>query len=161
MFLHDAHLLDKIYFVFIIYLNHLQYIYYVFHCFIYLFIVFLEMPHYYVVPLHDKKLLQRWFVNIRRVNTNVSEHSGVCKLLDVKGVALNISPSLDQSGQLSKYDRVKTHRISSVRLHVERVIGRIKNYHILESIPNSMYNIANHVFYVCSIFTNFYPTLVE
>ena len=100
--LHDAHLLDKIYFVFIIYLNHLQYIYYVFHCFIYyLFTVFLEMPHYCIVPLctnnsklseisfyhlplHDKNLLQRWFVNIRRVNTNVSEHSGVSKLLDVK-----------------------------------------------------------------------------
>ena len=84
-----------------------------------------------------------------------------CKLLDAKGVALNIPPSLDQSGQLSEYERVKTHRISLVRLHVERTIAIIKNYHILESIPNSMHNIANHIFYVCSIFTNVHPTLVE
>ena len=96
MFLHDTHLLDKIYFVFIINLIHFHYIYYVFHCFIYyLIIVFLEMPHhcivplctnnsklpelsFYRLPLHDKKLLQRWLVNIRRVNTNVYEHSRVC-----------------------------------------------------------------------------------
>ena len=60
-----------------------------------MFTVFLKMPHhcivslctsnsnllelsFYRLPLHDKKLLQRWLVNIRRVNTNVNEHSRVC-----------------------------------------------------------------------------------
>ena len=141
--------------------------------------LFLEMPHYCIVPLctnnsklpeisfyhlplHNKKLLQRWFVNIRRVNTNVSEHSGISKLLDVKGVALNIPPSLDQSGQLSEYDRVKTHQISSVRLHIERAIGRIKNYHTYIRIYTQLHaQYSKSHFYVCSIFTNFYPTLVE
>ena len=85
----------------------------------------------------------------------------ISKLLDVKGVTLNIPPSLHKSGQLSECNRVKTRRIALVRMHVERAIGRIKNYHILESIPNSMHNIASHIFFVCSIFTNFQPTLVE
>ena len=33
---------------------------------------------FYRLPLLDKKLLQRWLVNIRRVNANVNEHSRVC-----------------------------------------------------------------------------------
>ena len=85
------------------------------------------------------------------------------ELLEAKGVTLNIPPKLTDSsgGQLSESDRVKTRRIASVRIHVERAIGRIKNYRILESIPNSMHNMANQIFYVCSILTNFQPTLVE
>ena len=67
-----------------------------FHCFIcYLFTVFLKIPHrcivtlctnnskipelsFYHSPLHDKKLLQRWLVNTRQVNTYVNEHSRIC-----------------------------------------------------------------------------------
>ena len=33
---------------------------------------------FYRLPLHDKKLLQRWLVNIRRKNVNVNEYSRVC-----------------------------------------------------------------------------------
>jgi len=53
----------------------------------------------------------------------------IAELLHAKGVALNIPPSLsDSSGQLSGSDRVKTRRITSVRVHIERAIGRVKNY---------------------------------
>ena len=84
-------------------------------------------------------------------------------LLEAKGVTLNIPPKLTDSsgGQLSESDRVKTRRIASVRIHVERAIGRIKNFRILKSVPNSMHNMANQLFFVCSILTNFQPTLVE
>ena len=33
---------------------------------------------FYRLPLHGKKLLLRWLVNVRRVNTNVNKHSRVC-----------------------------------------------------------------------------------
>ena len=83
-------------------------------------------------------------------------------LLEAKGVTLNIPPRLNDScGQLSESDRVQTRRIASVRIHVERAIGRIKLFKILESIPNTMHNMANQLFFVCSIMTNFQPTLVE
>jgi len=68
----------------------------------------------------------------------------IMDLLDGKGIILNIPPKLtDPSGQLSENDRVETHRIASVRIHVERAIGRIKTFRILELIPNTMYNVAN------------------
>jgi len=48
----------------------------------------------------------------------------ISDLLEAKGVTLNIPPRLnDSSGQLSESDRVKTRRIASVRIHVERAIG--------------------------------------
>ena len=66
--------------------------------------------------------------------------------LDDKGVKLNIPPSLsDSSGQLSESDRVKTCRIASLCVNVKRDIGRAKSYQILESVPNSMYNIVNQI----------------
>ena len=84
----------------------------------------------------------------------------IADLLEGKNVTLNIPPRLSDS-QLSESDRVVTRRIASVRVHVERAIGRIKLFRILESIPNSMHNMANQIFFVCSLLTNFQPTLVE
>ena len=81
-------------------------------------------------------------------------------LLAGKDVTLNIPPRLTDS-QLSEDDRIVTHRIASVCVYVERAIGRIKTFRILESIPNTMHNIANQVFYVCSLLTNFQPRLVK
>ena len=45
----------------------------------------------------------------------------VADLLNAKSVTLNIPPKLTNlSGQFSEDDRVKTRRIASVRIHVER-----------------------------------------
>ena len=51
----------------------------------------------------------------------------IADLLNARSVTLNIPPKLvDPSGQFSEVDRVKTRRIASVRIHVERAIGRVK-----------------------------------
>ena len=72
----------------------------------------------------------------------------ISDLLKTKNVTLNIPPRIeDPSGQLFEHDHVETRHIASVRVHVERTIGWIKDYHILHSIPNSMYITANQVFF--------------
>ena len=62
----------------------------------------------------DAVMADRWF--------NIHD------LLEAKGVTLNIPPKLTDSsgGQFSESDRVKTRRIASVCIHVERAIGQIK-----------------------------------
>jgi len=83
-------------------------------------------------------------------------------LLEPINVTLNIPPRVeDPSGQLTEQDRVETRRIASVRVHVERAIGRIKNYHILHLIPNFMHSNANQLFFVCAFLSNFQPSLIE
>ena len=37
----------------------------------------------------------------------------------------------------------------SLRIHVERAIGRNKNYTILNDIPNNIARITDQTFYVC------------
>ena len=47
------------------------------------------------------------------------------------GVTLNIPPFKGQIDQLTTEESEETARIASVRIHVERAIGRLKNYHLL------------------------------
>ena len=77
------------------------------------------------------------------------------------GVTLNLPPRMNESGQLTESERTTTRRIASVRIHIERAIGRIKNYNILNNIPNSMHSRINQNFFVCAVLTNFLPPLVH
>lgn len=55
-----------------------------------------------------------------------------------RGVPVNIPPFMDPSSQFDEADMLKTRKIASLRIHVERALERIKNYHILDFIPFSM-----------------------
>ena len=62
--------------------------------------------------------------------------------------------------QFEEDELVETRRIASVRIHVERAIGRLKVFHILNNIPNCMAGLANQIFFICTILTNFRKPLV-
>ena len=83
----------------------------------------------------------------------------IADLLEPLGVSLNVPP-LKLSEQLSDAQLIETRRIASLRVHVERAIGRLKTFRILSIIPNTMAGIANQIFFVCSILTNFRPSLI-
>ena len=52
--------------------------------------------------------------------------------------------------------------IASVRIHVERAIGRIKTYHILVgTLPNTLSQYATQIAVVSGLLTNFLPPLME
>lgn len=51
--------------------------------------------------------------------------------LKAVGAKLNIPPFLDGKPQLSSEDVSKGRNIASLRIHVERAIGRIKTFRIL------------------------------
>ena len=78
-----------------------------------------------------------------------------------RNIHLNIPPFRYGRGQLSASEVIQTRRIASLRIHVERAIGQIKRYRILDScIPISMCVTLNQVFYVCCMLTKFQPPLV-
>ena len=77
------------------------------------------------------------------------------------GVQLNIPPFLDGRTQLPPDDVKKGRAIASLRIHVERAIGRIKQFAILKGkFPLSMIRLLNQVVCVCAWLTNFQPVLV-
>ena len=54
------------------------------------------------------------------------------------GVSLNLPPFLGGSSQMPAENVVKTQEIASLRIHIERAINKIKNFHIWDRvIPHS------------------------
>ena len=63
--------------------------------------------------------------------------------------------------QLPSEDIEAGRKIASLRIHVERAIGRIKTYRILTStIPLSMARLRNQIVCICAFLSNFHPALV-
>ena len=76
------------------------------------------------------------------------------------GVRVNIPPFLKGKTQLEAEELVETRRIASLRIHVERAMERIKNYHIFDrTLPSSLTDLAEETFFVCAVMCNFLPPL--
>ena len=76
-------------------------------------------------------------------------------LLQKINVNLNI-PAFMNEKQFSAEGVDKVRKIASVRIHVERAIGRIKTFQILKGmIPISMARLSNQIIFVCAFLTNF------
>ena len=77
------------------------------------------------------------------------------------GVAVNMPPFLAGREQMTAAETEETMSIASVRIHVERAIGRIKTYHILDgTLPNTLSPYAIQIATVCGLLTNFLPPLL-
>lgn len=82
-------------------------------------------------------------------------------LLKDIGVELNIPPFMEGRQQLPPQEIETGRRIASLRIHVERSIGRMKLYSILKStIPISLTRLTNQIIYICAFLTNFQPVLI-
>ena len=76
------------------------------------------------------------------------------------GVRVNIPPFLKGKTQLEAEELVETRRIASLRIHVERAMERIKNYHIFDrTLSSSLTDLAEETFFVCAVMCNFLPPL--
>ena len=77
------------------------------------------------------------------------------------GVDLNIPPVIEGRGQLPAEEVTKGRKVASLRIHVERAIGHIKNYSILKgSFPLSMACLSNQCICVRAWLSNFQPALI-
>ena len=73
-----------------------------------------------------------------------------------RGVKLNIPPFLRGKTQLDERELLETRRIALLRIHVERCMERIKNFHIFDGVmPLSLIDVADQIFFVCAVLTNF------
>lgn len=50
------------------------------------------------------------------------------------GVHSNVPPLMKSNSQMATEDVIKTKKIALLRIHVERAIGRIKEFHILQGV---------------------------
>ncbi|KAG0431858.1 hypothetical protein HPB47_021388 [Ixodes persulcatus] len=79
------------------------------------------------------------------------------------GVQVHIPPFRQpHEPQMSEQDVANTRQVASARVVVERVIGRVKQFHILDRpFHITMMNIAEQVFQVCCFLSNFRMPMVS
>ena len=84
-------------------------------------------------------------------------------LLIPYGVKLNIPPFKKSGQQMTAADVQRTQRIAKVRIHIERLMERIKEFQIFSRIiPVTLFPIVNQMWAVCCLLTLFQaPLLAE
>lgn len=85
----------------------------------------------------------------------------VKEMLKKLNIELNIPPFLQGRYQLPSEEVQKGRKIASLRIHVERAIGRKKCFSILkQTIPIPMARLTNQIVSICAFLSNFHPALV-
>ena len=77
---------------------------------------------------------------------------------DNLNIKLVIPAFLKGRNQLSEEEVIQTQQIASERIHVERMIQRLKTYHIF--IPMSMMSSLNQIVTVCALLSNFQDPII-
>ena len=118
----------------------------------------------YEGSISDKKLVEcSKLLDLLEVGDEIMADKGfdIQDLLAPLGVKLNIPPFLNSGTQFSRDNVLRTKKIARLRIHVERAIGRIKEFWIFQpTIPASMWDSVNELVYVCAMLCNFSPPLV-
>lgn len=83
-------------------------------------------------------------------------------ILNAKGVHLNLPPFLSSQGQFDIKQVKQTKSIAKVRIHVERVIRRLKEFHIFDSnLSLSSLGSINQIYTVICLLVNFQGPIVK
>ncbi|XP_033727561.1 uncharacterized protein LOC117316886 [Pecten maximus] len=82
-------------------------------------------------------------------------------VLEEKKCKLNIPPFRGNSPQFTTEQIFETQEVASLRIHVERSIGRVKNFHILDGVfPLTLSPLVSKIFKVACWLTNLDVPLV-
>lgn len=118
----------------------------------------------YTGSISDKELTKcSGFLDLLEGNESIMADKGfnIDDLLQCKKVDLNLPPYLSGNKQFTADQVKKTKVIASVRIHVERAIRRIKEFHIFDSVlPLSLLGTINQIWTVCCLLTNFQGPLI-
>ena len=76
-------------------------------------------------------------------------------------VSVMIPPFLRGKRQFNEVENKCTKRVASARIHVERVIGRMKTFHVLQNtIPSEMFDLIDDIIVICSAIVNLNGSIV-
>lgn len=80
----------------------------------------------------------------------------------VKQAELVLPPAAKGKSQMTSEDVRKTKRVANVRIHVERVIRRLKTFRYLSQVvPINMLQYCNQILVVCSAISNLHGPIVK
>lgn len=114
--------------------------------------------------ISDRKLVEvSGFLDHIEYNDDIMADRGfvIRDLLALRGATLNIPP-FSHGKQMAPQATTKTRRIARARIHVERAIGRLKQYVILQGIISlKRKRFVDQIFRVCACLCNLDKFLVR
>lgn len=103
-------------------------------------------------------------INLLESGDSVMADKGftIASMLSEKGVGLNIPPFLHSAGQFTSEEIQDTQAIASLRIHVERLIRRVKENHLFDSsISISELGSINQLWTVACLTSGFQGPLIK
>ena len=115
----------------------------------------------YTGSISDKEITRcRGILDLLEPNDSVMADN-IGGMATSRRVSLNLPPHLSSGGQFSSKEVKETKTIAKLRIHVERAIRRIKEYHIYDTpIPLSLLGTVNQLWTVTCLLVNFQGPLI-
>lgn len=70
-------------------------------------------------------------------------------------------PFLANKGVFTKEETTETYSIASVRIHIERIMQRIRVYKILDKIPHNLMNSLDDIIHIACVLVNVQPPIIK
>lgn len=131
------------------------------------------VSHLYTGGISDKAICQRsglFDLLQQKIETGELKHGDgimadkgftITNELKEIGLCLNIPPFLGKRKRLTAADVQDTQVIAHHRIHVERAIGKVRNFHIFDRrIPIKSAGVANQIWTDCCLLSNFQDPLI-
>ncbi|XP_052697412.1 uncharacterized protein LOC128175656 [Crassostrea angulata] len=113
----------------------------------------------------DRRMIERTCIlDLMEEGDGVMADKGftIKNMLEKKGCTLNIPPFRSSSNQFTTQEVLNIQEIAKLRIHVERAICRVKNFHIFDGVLSlSLVPLSSQVFSVCCWITNLDVLLIE
>ena len=83
-------------------------------------------------------------------------------LAEPLGVHVNMPAYVGNRTQMTADEVFHTQQVASERIHIERAINKVKNFHIFDAaIPLSMYGTINQIWTICALLTLFQSPIIS
>jgi hypothetical protein len=120
----------------------------------------------YTGSLSDRELVERCgFMKLKHnkgAMWMVDKGFLIHDLAEPLGVTINMPKFVGLDDQMLPEDVVHTQEVASQRIHIERAINKVKNFHIFDRpIPISMWGSINQIWAVCSLLTLFQNPIIS
>lgn len=69
-------------------------------------------------------------------------------------------PFLEQNKNFTAQQCEETYKVAKVRIHVERIMQRLRTYHILDKIPENLVTHIDSIIHICCVLVNLQPPII-
>ena len=71
-----------------------------------------------------------------------------------------VMPPFLSNPEFTKEETETSYSIAHVRIHIERIMQRIKLFHILNKMPRNLFPYIDEIVHVCCVLVNLQPPII-